>query len=302
MTQQPTKTTILFADICGSSALYDKYGDVLARQLVARCIDLMSSTIRQHQGELIKTIGDEIMCGFPSAEAAFYAACSLQTAVEGDKLENYDPMHIRVGVHIGDVIREAGDVHGDTVNVAAHITTITRASKIGTTQAVVDALPESLRGRTQQIHRTTIKGRQEQIDIYQINWNEDDTSRTRIGIPAFRKPQEGNRVLTLRYHEQAFTVDTKQKNAVLGRDKNGSICVRSDFSSRQHARIELNFGKFTITDQSINGTHMRFMDGRMVSIKSETLVLHGAGQISLGLTFAENPTELIQFAISTAVD
>ena len=109
MPQSATKLAILFADICGSSAIYDKYGDAIARQLVARYIDSMSNTIRQHQGTLIKTIGDEIMCSFPSAEAAFHAACALQVAVEGDKLENYDPIHIRIGFHMGDVINEEGD-------------------------------------------------------------------------------------------------------------------------------------------------------------------------------------------------
>lgn len=302
MPQPATKLAILFADICGSSAIYDKYGDAIARQLIARYIDSMSNTIYQHQGTLIKTIGDEIMCSFPSAEAALHAACALQVAVEGDKLENYDPIHIRVGFHMGDVINEEGDLYGDTVNVAAHITAETRVCKIATTLAVFDELPKNLRAKMQQIYRSNLKGRSEQIDIYQVNWNEDDTSRTRIGIPAYRKPQEGNRALILRYRDQIFTVENQKKIAMLGREKSCSIAVNSDFASRQHAQLELRFGKFIITDQSVNGTHVRFGDGRMTSINSETLVLHGAGYISLGQTYADNPTELIQFAISTVVD
>ena len=145
MAQQIKKLAILFADISGSTALYAQHGDGAARQMVSACINIMTGSINTYQGKLIKTLGDEIMCTFPTAESAFYAACAMQAAVEKVNPEDKDPLaipiHIRIGFNYGDVICEEDDVYGDTVNVAARITAITRARQISATQSVIDALP-----------------------------------------------------------------------------------------------------------------------------------------------------------------
>ena len=57
----PTKHAILFADISGSTALYDKLGDVQALKLVSSCLDILIGELASYQGTLIKTIGDEII-------------------------------------------------------------------------------------------------------------------------------------------------------------------------------------------------------------------------------------------------
>src|ERR1039457_1419220 len=82
MSQPIEKLAVLFADICGSTALYESLGDDLARKMISRCINTMAGKISVYQGTLIKTIGDEVMVTFPSAEAAFHAACAMLVAVE----------------------------------------------------------------------------------------------------------------------------------------------------------------------------------------------------------------------------
>ena len=57
---------ILFADVVGSTRLYELMGDLRARDMVAICIDVMRSATEQHQGTVIKTMGDEVMSTFPS--------------------------------------------------------------------------------------------------------------------------------------------------------------------------------------------------------------------------------------------
>lgn len=302
MPQQIEKLAILFADISGSTALYDKHGDGLARQMVAGCINTMSGEIHAYQGTLIKTIGDEIMCSFPSAEAALRAACAMQAAVEnikpGGNLPLSIPIHIRIGFNYGDVIIEPDDVYGDTVNVAARITAITRARQISTTQAVIDALPLVLRKQTHKIRRAEIKGKHEQLDIFQVDWETDDMSRTRIGEATLRMPPKAGGELTLNYHDQILKINERRKNALFGREDGCELIVRNNFSSRQHARVEFRFGKFIFTDQSTNGSFIRFTDGQEVSIMREATVLHGSGLISLGQNFSENPVELINFSVS----
>jgi adenylate cyclase len=291
------KLAVLFADVCGSTALYEKLGDDLARQLIMRCISTMSGKIAVYQGTLIKTIGDEIMCVFPNAEAAFHAACAMQIAIENDRPLNGTSMHIRIGFNYGDVIHEHNDVFGNTVNVAARVAAITRAGQIMTTQVVFDALPFVLQNRMRQILRAEFKGKQDRLDIFQVIYEKDDLLSTRIGIPAYRKTPDNNDEMILRYRDQSIKVNKEHRSVVLGREETCDLIVHNDLASRLHIRIELRFGKFIIADQSTNGTYIRSNDGSLIHITREENVLHGNGAISLGQAFAEHPTELVEFSI-----
>ena len=297
MPQQIEKLAVLFADICGSTALYDRLGDDMARQLISKCIALMTGKVIAHQGTLIKTIGDEIMCTFPSAEAAVHAACAIQTSLENERSDEAHPMHVRIGFHYGDVISESGDVFGDTVNVAARVASVTRASQIMTTLAVFDVLPPDLREKTHQLFRAEFKGKQEQLDIFQVIWEADDMQRTRIGTAKFRTPQASAHELILRYRDQSYKINEQYKSLMLGREEVCDVWVQNNFASRQHARIELRFGKFIVSDQSTNGTYVRFNDGPVVRLAREDTVLRGAGSISLGQPYSDNPSDLIEFSI-----
>lgn len=296
MSAEKKKLAILFADISGSTALYDKLGDEAARRLVARCISIMSGGITLFRGTLVKTLGDEIMCTFPSAEAALRAACEMQMSIKTDNKHSSHPLFIRVGFHYGEVLCEEGDVYGDAVNMAARVTDITRTNQIMTTTAVVENLPHELQGKARQIMRAEFKGKQAPFDIYQVSWEQDDVESTRIGIPAYRK-HAITEELTLRYHGLVIQVNEIHRNALLGRDASCQLVVKNDFASRQHAHIELRLGKFIIVDHSSNGTYIRFNSGQIVRITSEEAVLLGSGSICLGQSFADNPTELIEFSI-----
>lgn len=115
---------ILFADVCGSTKIYEKLGDERARRLLGGCIARMSEAAAAHGGVLIKTIGDEVMCRFSSA------------AVSGIGV----PLSIHVGFTFGEVVEEGGDIFGDAVNVAARMVNIVKADQIITTGATVAAL------------------------------------------------------------------------------------------------------------------------------------------------------------------
>ncbi len=288
---------ILFADISGSTALYDKLGNELALQLVTRTIDILTREMAARQGTLIKTIGDEIMCAFPDAIAAVEAACAMQVAIEKLRPGGEHEIHVRIGIHCGEVILESGDAYGDTVNVAGRVTAITRARQIMTTQKVVDMLPERLRKNARQVMRTEFRGKEEAFDVFQYLWEKEDTTRTRIGMSAFRKPAQARHELMLRYRQKVITLSETMKSIVLGRDDECDLVIRNNLASRQHAHIEYNFGKFLLTDHSSNGTYIRFSDEQVIQLSHQQIVLHGGGSISLGQPFTENPTEVIEYLL-----
>jgi adenylate cyclase len=300
MSQPTEKLAVLFADVCGSTALYENLGDDLARQLIMRCIDTMAEKISLHQGTLIKTIGDEVMCVFPSAEDAFHAACAMQTAVESDKQFRGTAMHIRIGFNYGDVIHEANDVHGNTVNIAARVAMITRAGQIMTTRAVFDALPFELQDSMREVLRAEFKGLQDRLEIFQVILEKESPQSTRIGLPAYRKSPDNSHEMVLRYRGQSIRVNSERRSVVLGREESCDLIVQNDLASRLHCRIELRFGKFVIADQSTNGTYIRSGGSGVAHITREEVVLHGSGSISLGQTFAEHPTEIVEFSVISA--
>ena len=298
MTAQTKNLSILFADISGSTALYEKLGDQRARVLIARCLFMLKNALKPHNGILIKTMGDEILCTFPSAEAAFNAACEMQMALHIDNRSTELSMHVRIGFHYGDVICEKGDIYGDAVNIASKVVAITRANQIMTTTAVVDALPLILRNRVRKILRADIKGKQEQLDIHQVLWELEDMGSTRIGMPAFRKPIAEITELILSYRSLPHTIGLHNKKVLLGRDSTCQMIIKNDFISRQHANIELRSGNFIITDHSSNGTYVRTSNGEISRISRSEFTLRGKGTISLGQHYSEDPVDLVDYAVT----
>lgn len=288
---------ILFADISGSTALYDKLGNEVALQLVTRTLSILTRVALEHHGKLIKTIGDEVMCSFADAVTAVDAACTMQREVEALRPGGEHPIYIRIGLHCGDVLLERNDAFGDTVNLAARITAITRARQILTSQAVVSRLPEPLRKRTRAVMRTEFRGKTESFEVFQVLWEQEDTTSTRIGTQAFRKPVLLRHELMLRHGTQVITLGEQRRSAVLGRAEDCDMVIPDSLASRQHARIEYNFGKFLLTDHSVNGTFVRFSDNQIIDLSQQQIVLHGAGAISLGRTFAEAGGDVIEYLL-----
>lgn len=298
MSQPPEKIAILFADISGSTTLYETLGNRPARQIVRSCLAMMSGRLTSHRGTLIKTIGDEIMCSFPSAQAALNAACDMQDAVERGSPAGDMPMYIRIGFNYGEVIREGRDLHGDAVNVAARITEVARARQILATQAAVDALPLDLLHRVRHIRRTNIKGRQAPLDLFQIGWRNDEGDR--VGNPAHRKPEGHEEQLLLRHLDQESTVSVSKSMVALGRDEACSIVIRNDRVSERHAFVEQQLGKFFISDRSTAGTYVQFGNGDTVHLVGEDTLLRGKGAILLGRPFSEDREGVIEFSVQLA--
>jgi adenylate cyclase len=295
--QQKSSLAILFADISGSTALYDKLGNEGALALVSSTLDILTLEMAKHRGTLIKTIGDEIMCTFPTAPDAVNAAQSMHQKMEEQNSTNGHPVYVRIGIHYGEVIQGSGDVFGDAVNVAARVTAITRARQIMTTQAVVDLLPQDVRKKARPVMRGEFRGKENALSIFQIIWEKDDTMSTRVGMSAYRKPADAQTKsqLFLRYRQQVLTLSEQHRSALLGRDAGCDMVIQSKLASRQHALVEYNFGKFLLTDHSSNGTFVRFSDNQVIELTHQQIVLHGSGHISFGQSFAESPSEVVEY-------
>ena len=108
----------MFADVSGSTRLYEQLGDAEALRIINGCLDQLRAAIVKSRGRVIKTIGDEIMASFDTAESAMMAACEIQQRVDGLPPFGEVKLAVRVGFHYGPAILENNDVFGDTVNLA----------------------------------------------------------------------------------------------------------------------------------------------------------------------------------------
>jgi len=296
MTPKTANLAILFADVSGSTRLFEILGDSTARVKVSECLDTLAGVTKEHHGTVIKTIGDEIMCTFPTADDAATAACEMHEALIEDITEGtggeQTTISIRVGLHYGPAILEGGDVFGDAVNVAARMAAQAKGNQIITSQSTVELLSPMLRASTRFVDRAPIKGKKEEIDIYELIWQEEDVTRMATGLMVEESRPARLKVV---YDASEVILDKQKSSLVMGRSQTCDLPVNEKLASRQHVRIELRRDKFFIIDQSTNGTHVLIENTDEAFLRREEMPLHGSGQISLGKGFSEGPSEVVRF-------
>lgn len=284
---------ILFADVAGSTRLYEKLGDRAAREAIGSLLSSMTEVARRHSGVLVKTIGDEILCRFPTAERGISAAVAMQKELTADTTRPVR-LQMRMGMQWGPVILEHGDVFGDAVNVAARMSAIARAGQIITTRETVAALPESLAETARLIDTTEVKGKQDSLVIYEVVWEEENVTRF-VASTGPGLATSAPAMLSLSYQDQLQQLSLGASLGI-GRAESCEFVVESPLASRHHARIESRRGKFVFIDQSTNGSYVRTEDGKISYLRREELPLWGSGSISLGEEPKDGDIHLLHFS------
>lgn len=296
MTEQTLDCAVLFADISGSTQLYETLGDREARRITSTYISTMASIVLRHHGVIIKTIGDEIMCRFPTADQAVQAACEIQNAVTAGIVTNVS-LTVHAGLHYGSVIMENNDIFGDAVNTAARLVSIGKPGQVITTEETVQQLSPLLRVKTRYFDTTTVKGKQEELNLFQVLWEEEHLTRIiPLDFVGASKAAEKANLLTLLYADRTYTLSPDMKPLVLGREaQHAELVVPAGFVSRVHATIECRRGKYIFIDQSTNGSFIRTQDGNIIYLRREEFSLLGEGVISLGTEISDSNPYLIYF-------
>ncbi|MDA4124080.1 MAG: hypothetical protein OK438_01325 [Thaumarchaeota archaeon] len=112
---------IMFADVSGYTALTQQ-NEPFALQVLSKIKHLITPVLEKHGGRLVKTMGDGLLVEFSSAMDAVLCGIELQNAMrERRRDSDMEPVQLKVGIHVGDVIHENGDVFGDAVNIASRI-------------------------------------------------------------------------------------------------------------------------------------------------------------------------------------
>ncbi len=287
---------IMFADIAGSTRLYNQLGDDKAEFLISTRLAIMCNITSNYNGRVIKKIGDEIMCQFPTAEDAALAATEMH--IKKVISDNSEPLAIRIGLHFGNTIAKDNDIFGDAVNIAARMAAIAKENQSITTESFVRLLSSDSKSRTRLFDSTRVKGIDEEIKIYQLLWEEGNvtTFATAQHIQQISKAKVS---ILLRFNgEERFYTDNDMTSAVsTGRDDNCDLTIDARYASRSHANLEFRRGKFVLIDHSTNGTYIKLNKQNDIFIRREELPLIGEGYISLGEEYKKENTTNIYFSV-----
>ena len=281
MARQTGTRAVLFADVSESSTLYQKLGDTAARKIIDACLSAVSTLLPKFDGVLVKTIGDAVMCVFPTADLAVRCAAEMQAVVSNDRPGNY-PVAIHIGLAYGPVLLEDADVFGDTVNVAAYLTAMAMREQIFATEATEHALSADLKPNVRPVFHAVLKGAETESMIFEVMWKTDRVEITEINLHSHRVIPRDTGSLIVALDEERVRIDQWRPAIAIGRAPECDLVVPDRYASRRPLTIRLIRTRFYLIDHSINGTFVTFEGGAELHVLRDDLPLDRSGVISLG--------------------
>jgi adenylate cyclase len=282
---------VLFADVAGSTRLYEQLGDAKALSTIDQCLALVREASSGHGGRVVKTIGDEAMVVFPSSDQAVNAAGEIQLRMNNLVHEHNVRIAFRIGVHCGAAIEaEDGDVFGDSVNVAARMVALAKSGQVILTASTADELSPELRGKVREVDVMTVKGKDKDIAIMELVWLDSAELTTLTTRPKIRVAR-----LQVIHGTREIDMGPGATAVSIGRDAQNDVVIADRLASRQHARIERRRDKFVVIDQSSNGTFVTIEGEPEVQLRREEMMLRESGHISFGHAYEADPVETVVF-------
>jgi adenylate cyclase len=275
MAEEETRT-VLFADVSGSTQLYESAGDEAAAQAIAQCMGVLRLVTEAAGGEVMKEIGDELMATFADADSAANAATRMHVAIDGLPLVGSRKLGVRIGFQAGPVMRRGDDLFGEAVNLASALVEQAAKGQVLTSAETAERLSPAVRSCTRALYSVPLKGSSESISLYELVWRQGpditDVAGSVLTSSAGR--------LWLKY--RGTEIQGWEPTLNVGRDKECHVVVTSENASRQHCTIERRGEKFVLCDFSTNGTYVSVEGEAELVLHREEYILRGHGWITCG--------------------
>ena len=297
------EVTVVFADLTGSTGMFEALGDAKAAQAVTRLTEWLGKVCVGKGGTVVKSLGDGLLMVFANNTNAVQAVFDMQR-LHSERIKTWPDklkMHLQVGLARGDVVEQAGDYFGDTVNLASRLSDLSGAQQILANKAVIDALPSNSSVRFRSLGAMEIRGRLESCMVYRLEW-QNEVLTDFFTMPAELAPSPSS--VTVR---QGGTIDmswldisasfaSTELPIHIGRVPQAQFVVNDPRVSRIHAKITWRAGKFYLEDVSSYGTWLRFTgSAAILALRRQESVLLGAGEIALGASFEDFSVPTIGF-------
>lgn len=294
--------TVVFADLVGSTGIFERLGDETAGHFVTQLTTALAKTFEQHNGRVVKLLGDGLFVVFPLEADAIEACLAIQKRLQEKPVSpggTLSPVQMQMGVETGEVVEIAGDCYGDAVNSAARLADLAGAAQILTTQRVADSLSPKQREQLRSLGPIYLRGKADAIEVYRVDWQVDrDNDATVMGASMFKAPGKGG-FLELAAAGQTVRLEPRGEKLTLGRAVTSSLSINDSRVSRLHASIEWRGGQFVLGDASSFGTWV-YMGNQTepVVLRRTECYLVGHGQITLGCDRHAENAPLVLFSVT----
>ncbi len=274
---------IMFADVVGSTQLYESLGNTVANPLIRNGLQALTEVVELHSGEVGVEIGDEIMCYFNTTDDAAAAACEMHAKLHerAETGEDKTPMKVRIGIHVGPVRGNSDDLMGETAKIAQWAARNAKPDQTLVTLKTFEALPRIYKAVSRYVDDETWNFISlEHMEIFELIWDVES-------VTAYRDeetPTPDNRYHHVRFSigTDAFILDEDRPVISVGRTKGNDLMIPHDLVSRQHFSAQFSRGRCTITDNSTNGTFIITDAKEKLVVRRDTFPLRGSGRIFLG--------------------
>ena len=176
-----TSLTILFTDLRGSTALYDRIGDLAAFDLVRSHFGALLEAVSAEGGAVVKTIGDAVMATFPTPDRALRAAMRMREAMRTiNEARGGEDLALNIGLHSGPclavMLDDRQDYFGQTVNIASRVNELADPTAILATKPIIES-SEVARVLSEASYRTTprssqLRGLSDAFEIFEVRERE----------------------------------------------------------------------------------------------------------------------------------
>jgi hypothetical protein len=162
------------------------------------------------------------------------------------------------------------------------MTSQAKARQIITTDTMVQHLNEEWRALVRQIDIATVKGKRDEVALYEVLWQPEEATSMLPTIGFEEQGAEKPATLVLSYGGNEVTVDGQRTTISMGRADENDLVVKGNLISRIHARVEKRRHRYFLIDESTNGTFIQTMEGDEIFVRRDSTELAGEGIIGLG--------------------
>jgi class 3 adenylate cyclase len=293
--------TVVFADLVGSTGIFERLGDETAGRFVTQLTTALSKTFEQHRGRVVKLLGDGLFVVFRQEADAIGACIAIQKRLLEKPIHpggTGRPVQMQMGVEAGEVVEIDGDCYGDAVNCAARLADLAGADQILTTQRVRANLPADQQELLRSLGPMYLRGKAEATEVYRVDWAppERDTEATVMGVSMFKPATES--ALEIAAAGRTLELAPRGEKLAIGRSITADLTVNDSRVSRIHATVEWRGGHFVLTDASSFGTWV-YMGNQAepVVLRRTECYLVGSGQMSLGCDRDSEDAPLVTFSV-----
>jgi len=306
MSGTASDTTVVFADLTGSTAAFESLGNERATRTITELTTWIAKVCERHRGRVVKTLGDGVLAVFDQTRNAVQAVVQLQNVhlLRLDRSAAGMSMHLKVGVACGEVVVVNGDCYGDAVNVASRLADLSGADQVWVNDAVASQFKDDDDG----IHFISLgpiqlRGRAEPCGVHRVEWR-NESQVGALTVPAGLEQLSRAMLTTEGSIELTWLNQTARFGAArlpihVGRAVDAQFVVKDQRVSRVHASISRRSGVFVLADMSSFGTWIRF-DGSQTELplRREECVLHDNGVMALGAPFSDFSAVTVSFNLT----